>query len=165
MEAVKAPPKVPLFNSAFETGVRSVVILHASQPSSFDLTHMTWLDHLVVHTADINEGPESLHPDVPQRAGELVVRRQIVERGLGLMCRLHLIDQNYTDEGIVYSAREEAAPFIQLLRTSYGGELKERARWLADFVTSTGKDSLAQIVSEKVGRWTVEFQNEGGGTA
>jgi hypothetical protein len=165
MEAVKVLPKVPLFNSAFETGVRSVVILHASQPNSFDLKHMTWLDHLVVHTGDIDRGPESLHPDVPQRAGELVVRRQIVEKGLGLMCRLHLIDQHYTDEGIFYSARDEASPFVQLLRTSYGGQLKERALWLAEFVASTGKDGLAKIVSEKVGRWTVEFQNEGGSAA
>jgi len=53
-----------LFNSPLETGVRSVLLLDVAQPQSFDLTHLTWLDHLVVHTADIG-GPASLHPDIP----------------------------------------------------------------------------------------------------
>jgi hypothetical protein len=156
------PRKVPLFNSPFETGVRSVVILHAATPVSFDLKQMTWLDHLVVHTGDIDDGPKSLHPDIPQRAGELIVRRQVVEEGLVLMSRLHLVDVNFTDEGILYSARDEAAPFVQLLRTEYGGALKRRAKWLAQFVANIGQAGLAQIITEKVGRWTVEFQNEGG---
>src|ERR1700724_3559144 len=100
----------PLFNSSLETGVRAVVVLDAAFPRAFDLSQLTWLDHLVVHTADIG-GPDSLHPDIPQRTGELLVRRRLVEGGLTLMRRLHLVDTNTTDEGIVYSAREEAAPF------------------------------------------------------
>src|SRR6266446_4032101 len=60
----------PLFNSSLETGVRAVVVLDAAFPRAFDLSQLTWLDHLVVHTADIG-GPDSLHPDIPQRTGEL----------------------------------------------------------------------------------------------
>jgi ABC-three component (ABC-3C) system Middle Component 2 len=63
----------PLFNSSLETGVRAVVVLDAAFPRAFDLSQLTWLDHLVVHTADIG-GPDSLHPDIPQRTGELLVR-------------------------------------------------------------------------------------------
>src|SRR3546814_12270520 len=73
-----------LFNSALETGVRSALILDAARPRSFDLAHLTWLDHLVVHTADIG-GPPSLHPDIPQRDGELLVRRRHVQAGLVLL--------------------------------------------------------------------------------
>src|SRR3546814_12339927 len=84
-----------LFNSALETGVRSALILDAARPRSFDLAHLTWLDHLVVHTADIG-GPPSLHPDIPQRDGELLVPRRNVEAGLVLMRRLHMIVATYT---------------------------------------------------------------------
>jgi hypothetical protein len=83
----------PLFNSSLETGVRAVVVLDAAFPRAFDLSQLTWLDHLVVHTADIG-GPDSLHPDIPQRTGELLVRRRLVEDGLTLMRRLHLVDTN-----------------------------------------------------------------------
>src|SRR3546814_2074924 len=85
-----------LFNSALETGVRSALILDAARPRSFDLAHLTWLDHLVVHTADIG-GPPSLHPDIPQRDGELLVRRRNVEAGLVLMRRLHMIVAPYSE--------------------------------------------------------------------
>src|SRR3546814_18108234 len=93
-----------LFNSALETGVRSALILDAARPRSFDLAHLTWLDHLVVHTADIG-GPLSLHPDLPQRDGELLVRRPNDEAGLVLMRRPHLIVPPYSQPGLSYRSK------------------------------------------------------------
>ena len=46
--------RVPLFNSPLETGVRAVVVLDAAFPRCFDLAHLTWFDHLVVHTRDFD---------------------------------------------------------------------------------------------------------------
>jgi hypothetical protein len=151
--------KLQLFNSPLETGVRSVVLLHAATPRAYDLTHLTWLDHLVVHTGDV-AGPPSLHPDIPQRAGELVVRRQIVEEGLRLMSRLHMVESRYTDRGIHYATREDASLFVQLIRSSYGRILKERATWLINYVTESDDEFLAELIREKVGRWTADFQGE-----
>jgi hypothetical protein len=154
-------PSLPLFNSSLETGVRSVVILDAAFPRAFDLSQLTWLDHLVVHTADIG-GPDSLHPDIPQRTGELLVRRRLVEDGLSLMRRLHLVDSNTTTDGIVYSAREEASAFVESLRSVYARELRQRAAWLAQYLAKTSRDDLAKLISERIGRWAVEFQGEVG---
>src|SRR4051794_37731105 len=92
-----------LFNSPLETGVRSVVLLNTAYPRAFDLKELTWLDHLVVHTGDIS-GPESLHPNVPHRDGELLVRRSLVEQGITLMRSLHMIEAKYGSSGIVYAA-------------------------------------------------------------
>jgi hypothetical protein len=82
------------FNSALETGIRALVVLEAFHPRHCDLTELTWFDHLVVHTSDIQgeDVPFSLHPDLPNRAGELLVRRRLVEESLLLMQRLHLVD-------------------------------------------------------------------------
>jgi len=150
-----------LFNSALETGVRSVVLLEAAGPQAYDLTYLTWLDHLVVHTQDLPDGPRSLHPDIPQRSGELVVRRQVVEQGLQLMSRLHMVEVRYAEDGILYASTEEASLFVQLVRTSYGATLKHRAKWLVQHVANSDPSSLASLISEKVGRWTMEFQNDG----
>jgi hypothetical protein len=99
-EEIKEPSEQPaLFNSPLETGVRAVVILEAFFPRPFDLIRLTWLDHLVVHTADVG-GPESLHPDLPQRTGEVLVKRRLVEAGLNLMRRLHLVDIVVSPDGI-----------------------------------------------------------------
>jgi hypothetical protein len=154
-------PDPPLFNSALETGVRAVVVLDAAYPRAFDLAQLTWLDHLVVHTADIG-GPESLHPDLPQRTGELLVRRRLVEDGLNLMRRLHLINSATTDNGIVYTATDEASALVESMRSSYARELRHRAQWLADYVNKTSADDLAKLVTNRIGRWAVEFQGEVG---
>lgn len=147
-----------LFNGALETGVRSVVILETAYPRTFDLTQLTWLDHLVVHTEDL-EGPQSLHPNIPQRNGELLVRRSLVEQGLMLMQQLHMVETQFTPSGIVYVACEKASPFVQLIRSNYGRTLKERAKWLLDYFSERGADHLHEIITQKIGRWAIEFQS------
>jgi hypothetical protein len=151
----------PLFNSALETGVRAAVLLDATFPRCFDLAHLTWFDHLVVHTADIG-GPPSLHPDIPQRTGELLVRRRLVEDGLKLMRRLHLVDAKTTEQGIVYQAREEASALIDSMRSTYAIELKKRAAWLSGFLERISDGEMGALIAERIGRWTVEFQGEDG---
>src|SRR3546814_1625942 len=120
----------------------------------------SWLDHLVVHTADIG-GPPRLHPDIPQRDCELLVRRRNVEAGLVLMRRLHMIVAHYSEAGISYSATDEAGLFAQLVRSPYGKALKERADWLVNYVAGDASGALIQLVTEKIGRWSIEFQTEG----
>lgn len=154
-----SPPH--LFNGPLETGVRSVVILDAAFPTSYDLARLTWLDHLVVHTADI-EGPDSLHPDIPQRTGELLVRRRLVEDGLKLMARVHLVVGIPEPEGIMYCATDEGTAFVDSLRSPYAKTLKERAAWLATKLSDMSYHDLAALIEQRIGRWAVEFQGEFG---
>lgn len=74
-----------IFNSPLETGVRALCILSVDHSLIFDLQQLVALDHLVVHTGDFNNGPESLHPKTQSRAGELIIRRNLIEQGLMLM--------------------------------------------------------------------------------
>lgn len=146
------------FNSPLETGVRALVVLDATYPDAFDLSQMTWFDHLVVHTGDIG-GPPSLHPDLPHRIGELLVRRPVIEASLTLMRRLHLVEVVVGDRGFLYRAGDEAYPFVGLLRSPYARALKDRARWLAANVCNLDSDRIERLVAEKIGRWNVEFQD------
>ena len=149
---------VPLFNSPMETGLRAVIVLDACFPKRLDVTSLSWLDHLVVHTADIG-GPASLHPNVPQRTGELLVRRRLIEDGLSLMRKLHLIEIAGDETGFTYKITEEATAFVDSLNTKYASTLKDRARWLADLLEERDYD-LSNLIDEKIGRWALEFQTE-----
>ena len=82
----KRPHHTP-FNSPLETGIRSLAILVAAYPESLDLQRLLEMDYLVVHSGDA-DGPESLHAPLPLRAGELLVRRGLIETGLLLMMLL-----------------------------------------------------------------------------
>jgi hypothetical protein len=148
----------PLFNSSLETGVRTVVVLNAAFPNAFGMTEIGWFDHLVVHTKDVG-GPSSLHPDVPQRSGELLVRRRLIEESLLVMRRLHLVEfVPDEDAGLLYRASEEAFGVVELMRSPYSLALRERAEWLAVNVCSRSRLELEQLISERIGRWRIEFQ-------
>ncbi len=146
-----------LFNSALETGVRAVINLEANFPVTLSLERLVELDHLVVHVSDVG-GPISLHPDIPKRATEMIVRRGIVERGLLLMESRGLVTRELSDNGIRYKAGEEAANFVSWLRTDYSSRLKEAARYLADLLAQIGDSEFDHLVAQQFERWALEFQ-------
>jgi hypothetical protein len=146
-----------LFNSPLEAGIRAVVVLEHLRPETLDLAEMVLFDHVVVHTADLG-GPPSLHPEVPGRKGELLVRRRLIEASLQLMQRCHLVDQESAEEGIVYRASEEAAAYVELLETEYSVQMKACARWLAGQVKTHSKVQFKRLVRERIGDWTEAFQ-------
>jgi hypothetical protein len=156
-----APTAHP-FNSTLETGIRALVVLEAFYPRRCDLLEMTWLDHLVVHTADLDgqDAPHSLHPDLPNRAGELVVRRQLVEKSLRLMQEVHLIDVLETEDGITFGASEDAPSYLDLLQAPYSVALKERAQWMAKRLAGMPAEEMRALMESRIGRWSADFRFE-----
>lgn len=148
------------FNSSLETGIRAVMVLDAIYPRRCDLMEMTWLDHLVVHTGDLggDDVPESLHPDLPNRSGELLVRRHLVERSLRVMQQVHLVDVFETEEGVLFAASEDAPSYLAALQSPYSRALKERAKWIARRFEGLSSAGIKDIIEAKIGRWTAEFR-------
>ncbi|MNF99349.1 hypothetical protein D3C84_822420 [compost metagenome] len=148
------------FNSTLETGIRALVVLEAFYPRHCDLIEMTWLDHLVVHTGDLGgqDVPESLHPDLPNRVGELLVRRQLVERSLRMMQQMHLVEVFETEVGIEFFASEEAPSYLDLLQAPYTLALKQRARWMAEHFAGLEATEMRALIESRIGRWTAEFR-------
>lgn len=150
------------FNSTLETGIRALVVLEAFYPRRCDLMEMTWFDHLIVHTGDIDgqDVPESLHPDLPNRTGELLVRRQLVEKSLRMMQQMHLVEVFETEGGIEFCAGEEAPSYVELLQAPYSRALKDRARWMADRFSQQASVEIRQLIEGRIGRWTTEFTTD-----
>lgn len=150
------------FNSMLETGIRALFVLEAFYPRRCDLMEMTWLDHLVVHTGDLGgeDAPQSLHPDLPNRAGELVVRRQLVEKSLRMMQEVHLIDVFETEEGVTFGASEDAPSYLDLLQAPYSLALKDRAQWIAHRFAGMTAAEMREQMQSRIGRWTADFRFE-----
>lgn len=147
-----------LFNSTLETATRTLIVLDAMHGSSCDLTTLTWLDYLVVHSGDVG-GPPSLHPPLPYRSGELVVRRPTIESGLSLLRRLGLVALWTRANGIEYGVTDQAYPLIQMMRSAYALALRERASWLSEYYSRTSASDLEALISDQVGSWTAEFSS------
>ncbi|WP_371811009.1 ABC-three component system middle component 2 [Caulobacter sp. S45] len=150
-----------IFNTAFESGLRSLVLLTACYPARLGLRRLVVLDHLVVHTADV-DGPPSLHPQEESRTAELLVRRGLVSAGLSLMGTRRLINRYATLDGFRFEAGEEAGSFVDLLRSDYTGKLKKRAAWLASAVAPLADDEIDALVKDRMDRWATEFQSDYG---
>ncbi len=147
-----------IFNSALETGLRSVCILAADNSMKYDLQQLIAFDHLVVHTGDINDAPPSLHPNVHKRNGELLVRRSLVERGLLLMESKKLVKKIVSIDGFYYSTTELAIVFIESLTNDYNSELYKRSCWAVKKYKDSGDCFFVEIFNTAFDRWTNEFQ-------
>ncbi len=145
------------FNSPLETGVRSLTILVAAFPAAFDLQRLVEMDYLVVHSGDA-DGPESLHAPLPLRAGELLVRRGLIEKGLVLMLSRNLMRRMPSEDGFHYIAEEAAAPFISSLTSEYSRRLRARSEWAVGRFGETPTDEIRRITHRLFERWSSEFQ-------
>ena len=147
-----------IFNSALETGIRTVCILSVDISNKFDLQQLLAFDHLVVHTGDVENAPSSLHPNILQRNGELLVRRPLVEDGLILMEHKRLIRKLITNDGFYYSATDLAYAFIESLTNKYIEELHKRAEWAVTMYNDYGDSLFSEIFNTAFDRWRNEFQ-------
>ena len=145
------------FNSALETGVRTLAILIACYPKAHDLGRLVQYDYLTVHSADA-DGPPSLHPPLPLRSGELLVRRGLIESGLRLMMSRALVRRELHVQGLLYRADDSAASFLDNMKSAYIVALRERAEWVAAAFDALSADDLDSIVRRLFESWTIEFQ-------
>lgn len=149
-----------LFNTPLETGLRSLVILEKLAPNTSDLQRLVYFDYLVVHSADIDGGPASLHAPVPHRSGEIIVRRNLVERGLNLMISRELAKRHFLNSGIAYGITELTSPFLSHFQSQYFENLRTRASWLSNKFQNTSDDQLKSFVDGNLDKWGAEFSKQ-----
>lgn len=145
------------FNSPVEAGVRALCLLVAAYPTACDLQRLVALDYLVVHTGDV-EGPTSLHPAIPLRSAELLVRRDLIERGLLLMISRRLVERVINANGILYCANEYSESFLSSLAASYLESLRERSEWVLNVFGGQDDSGLHHIMTRFFGQWIEEFE-------
>lgn len=145
------------FNSPLETGIRTLAILVASYPTAHDLGRLVQYDYLIVHSADAG-GPPSLHPPLPLRSGELLVRRGLIEAGLRLMMSRCLARIVPDAQGLLYAAEDAAGAFFDSLQAPYILELCNRAEWVASTFDDLSDHELDAIIKRLFEAWTTEFQ-------
>jgi hypothetical protein len=136
------------FNNSIETGLRTLCLLNAFFPRSFDLETLSCLDYMCVHTGDFDESMQSLHPENPYRTGELYVRRNIIEEGVALFISKGLIEVLYDSSGIEYIASDDAASFLDTISSSYSLGLIERAQWISEQLQDRNNDDIQAMIKK-----------------
>ncbi|MEV8346432.1 ABC-three component system middle component 2 [Streptomyces niveus] len=142
-------------NSPLEVGMRTLMLLAAAFPRPLDVAQLVYLDHLMLHSSEVN-GPPSLHPALPAGPGELAMKRDLIEQGLIVLLRVGLADVEASSDGLLYRASEEGPGFVDILAAPYADALKERASWVISAQASPGLDvrSATRAITD---RWAHDF--------
>lgn len=148
------------FNGPVEIGLRSLAVLSEVFPLSYSLQRLVIFDYLLVHSDDMPNGPVGLHPKTPHRSGELLVRRAVLEPGLMLYQSRGLLERQYTETGVMFSATERSAAFLDTLASDYVKQLRERAIWLVSLLGETPDEEVLAIAKANIGEWGAEFAME-----
>lgn len=146
-----------VLNGPVEVGLRALVLLVESSPHPLDLQQLVTLDYFLVHSGDVDGGPESLHPPSPLRSGEVAVRRALLEEGLDLYKLRGLIEHAPAETGFAYSAGSDAGAFLDALRTEYVERLRDRAEWVISSFALLEHADLSQTLEASLLRWRTEF--------
>jgi hypothetical protein len=142
-----------------EVGLRTLFVLEALKPAAADLQRLVYFDYLCLHTGDAG-GPKSLHPPLPQRSGEWLVRRVMLRRGVDLLFAKELLEKRADSAGLTYRATELTTAFLAHLNTSYASELNTRAEWVVGTFGTYPDEALAAYMREHVREWGAEFDRE-----
>lgn len=160
MEAMKASA---LFSGPVEMSMRAAMLLSNVYPERLDLNRLVILDYMVVHSGDIPGGPVSLHPPMPLRAGEIAVRRGLLESGLHVLAMKGLAERHLDELGISYSAIPAITAFLDALSSKYAESVRDRAHWAVKRTNGLTAEQIHKLFEETMGRWKTEFvieQNE-----
>jgi hypothetical protein len=146
------------FNTPLESGLRLLFALDQAAGRSFDLQRLVLYDYLLVHSGDVENGPASLHPAVPFRGSELLVKRELVRAGLDAMFAKELLEKRFEPTGICYRATALTGAFLKLLISSYASALRTRAEWVVTRFADYSDVELESYMTANVGRWGAEFE-------
>jgi hypothetical protein len=148
-----------LFNSPTEVGLRLLFIFDKST-KAIDLQRLIYYNYLLVHSSDIDSNQKSIHPNLPNRACEMLVSRKIILKGLNLLISKGLIDVKYSKSGLKYKAISETTFFVSHFESEYSNLLKEKAQWTIDNFEKISDGGLRDLMNKNLGKWGSEFTRE-----
>jgi len=160
MDSNKNDKYYTAFNTPFEIGLRSLVIISAMESEGIDVQRLLIYDYFIIHSGDVENGPPSLHPSLPHRSSSLLIRRKVLQEGLNLMYSKSLLDVVYDNSGISFRASQLTKPFLALFNSTYLEKLKDNAQWVIEKFSSYSEVELRNYVDSNLIEWGGEFEYE-----
>lgn len=137
--------KVPqIFNSNVELATRAALILSSMEGRMFDIDELVLLDYALLYSSEFN-GPENLHPAVPNHLAEIAQKRELLPDSLLFFLKKGLIDVQYRAEGKYFSANENTTSFVSCLSSDYFIKIWQRLSWLSEHSDEIKGRKLAEL--------------------
>lgn len=123
--------KNDLLNSDVEVSLRILMLVDSDfGQESMDIDEILYLDYLVIHMNDFDSSLVSIHPSMPNKEQEVLVRRASIQKAILLLISRDLIAVKYTDDGIKYASNSFTNIFTNYFESEYAKEIKESVQVL-----------------------------------
>jgi len=131
------------FNSPLEIGTRIVLILSALDRKA-TLNELILLDYALLYSEEF-DGPENLHPALPNHIAEIAHRREHIPTALRFFIKRGLIDPVVIDTGHYYESNDHALDFISCLKSRYYKKAWIRLSWMVENTQRILNTTLADL--------------------
>lgn len=136
-----------LLNSDVEISLRILILLDSEFGKKLlDIDEILYLDYLAIHISDFDSSLTSIHPSIPKKEQEMLVRRGSVQKAIFLLSSRNLISIKYTKSGIKYASNDFTHLFVNYFESSYAKRIKENIKIL----TQQSKLELLVIAKEMI---------------
>ena len=152
--------EINLFNSPLEIGLRLLFVFKNSAKQSLDIQRLIYYNYLLIHSSDVNNALESLHPNFPNRSCEILISRDIILNGLNLLMSKNLICIDYRKTGVKYKKNDKTLNFLNYFDSTYSKELDTRAKWVCENFDGFEDNKLGIFMQQQLGKWGSEFSRE-----
>ncbi|WDM21262.1 ABC-three component system middle component 2 [Paenibacillus polymyxa] len=157
---IKNSDEILLFNSNLEIALRILVLLSQDSNNTYDLDRLVIFDYFIIHANDVDSEQMNLHPSLPLRSSEIIIKRKLISEGLDLLVSRGLIGIVYKDSGVYYCSNTLTKVFVELLKSDYFIILKKLSTWVAETYGSIETSELNSIVNKNIQQWGGEFEFE-----
>jgi len=148
------------FNTPLEYALRSLFLIKYAGNIGIDLDRLIAYDYLLLNTGDIDNAPESIHPAIPFRSAQLLIKREIIQKGLSILLSKGLINIQFTKKGFLYYPNQLTEVFLGYFETEYAELLENRANWVINSFNNYNSKQLERFISKNLDKWGGEFVNE-----
>ncbi|WP_149205792.1 ABC-three component system middle component 2 [Flavobacterium johnsoniae] len=148
-----------VFNSPLEFSLRCLCIINHEKNQGIDLNKLVYYDYLILNTGDISD-LASMHPAIPFRGAQVLVKREVIKQALSLLISKQLIDLKFDNDGIRYYKNDLTSPFVNYLESEYIMDLHKRISWVSEHFFSYKDDELSGFINSNMDKWGGEFIKE-----
>ena len=148
--------KADIINSSLETSLRISLMLNQLFDIKLNADEIVLLDYYIIHLNDFDSTYDSIHPNIPNRENELLIRRKLVLDSINILESRSLINVNYTESGIRYSGNFLTSELSQNLESTYSCKLVQNISSIDTTKLDDIFQSVKTLINENSNLWVNE---------
>ena len=114
-----------LFNTPFETGLRSLLILHVTKSTGMTIDRIVAYDFITIYGKDFGVSEANLHGDNSLNFSELSTKRSVCSEGVKSFVLSGLIGINRMQNGFLYKLTSVGKKYVEAMESDYKDQYVE----------------------------------------